>query len=245
MTAQRLGSLAFLLLLPGLGIAVGRLAPRVVQGPAPRNAQRLLLFAAAMLLSLPLVAVEGPGEFLPLAIADVVVLQLAYVGAALLGWLAFSGRLALVARTGRPIMAVIAAVAGFVALYALLTPLNITVHRLALGPERALVGLVMAVILLPFCFATGLLLRQGSTWRASLSSVAGHAILVGVLICGVLLEVTPFVVMLMIPMFVLLLVSFELIATGIYAASRNIATIAILEALFMGWIFAAILPLLA
>ncbi len=245
MQAQGWGSLAFLLFLPGLGIAVGRLATRVAEAPGGRVGKRLGLFAGALVVTLPLVAVEGPAEFLPLAVADTVVLHFAYAGGAILAWLAASGQLALASRTGRMVQCTIAAVIGFAAIYALFAPLSVTLHRMVLGPERALIAMFVALFLLPFCLASNLLLRQGSTLRATLASLGGHAIVVATLVFGALLQITSGIIFLMLPIFVTVLLSFEIVATGIYAASRNVTTIAILEALWLAWSFAALMPMLA
>ena len=245
MGAVLVGLLAFLVLLPGLGVVIGRFAPHVIKASGSRVFQRLGLFFAALVLTLPLVAVEGTAEFLPLAIADSVLLHFAYAGSAVLAWLALSGGLALVAKTGRTGLAVAAAALGFAVFYALLAPLGAASHRMALTPERTLVAFFAALLLFPFCLASGLLLRRGSTWVATLTSLGGHVIVVAVLVIGVLVQIMPGILFLMIPIFAVLLLAFEIVATGIYAASRNITTIALLESLFIAWVFSAVMPILA
>jgi hypothetical protein len=72
--------------------------------------------------------------------------------------------------------------------------------------------------------------------------VAGHVVLLAALVVGIVLEILPGVLGILLPILGGLLFSFELLATGIYAASRNIATIAVIESLWLAWFFAAVLP---
>ncbi|MFP6563243.1 MAG: alpha/beta fold hydrolase [Myxococcota bacterium] len=240
--AVQVGNLALTLLLPGLGIVLGRLAPRVAQTSSVRAGRRIGLFAAAFLVVLPLCAVPGAAEFLPLAVADSLVQLFAYAGVVVLAMLASRGDLALSSKTGRPLLALAVAGLGFAAIYAFTTPLNVAMHRLALGPERAVAFAMATLGLLPFCFGQGLLLRRGTTLQATLASVAGHVVLLAALVVGIVLEILPGVLGILLPILGGLLFSFELLATGIYAASRNIATIAVIESLWLAWFFAAVLP---
>ncbi|MFP8874693.1 MAG: hypothetical protein VCB42_09255 [Myxococcota bacterium] len=240
--ALGLGFLALLLVMPGIGGLVGRLSPHVAERPASGAFGRLAIFGAVLLFTLPLVALGEPGVLLGLAVADGVVAQFFYAGVILLAGLALGNRLGLAARVGRWNLAVAAAVVGMLAIYALLTPLGVAFHRMSLTPERALLGLLAALALFPFTLASNSLLRRGSAWVATLTVLLGRALLVVVLGIGIAMEIVPGVVALMLPMLAGFFVFFELVGVPVYVGSRNVVTVALLEALWLAWIFAAILP---
>jgi len=70
-------------------------------------------------------------------------------------------------------------------------------------------------------------------------------ILLATLLLGVASGVLSFVVVLMLPSLVLVFALFELLADGIYAASRNVAVIAVIDAAWLALVIATIMPVRA
>ena len=237
-----LGFLVLLFVFPGIGGVIGRLSPHVTERPASGVLPRLAIFSGALLLTLPLVALGEPGSLLNLAVADGVVAQLFYVGMILLVGLALGNRPSLGSRAGRWDQAFLAAAVGMIVVYALLIPLYTTQHRMSLTPERALLGLFTALALIPFTLSENVLLRRGSAWVSTLTILLGRAVVVVVLGIGVVTEIVPGVVGLMLPLLAGFFFFFEFVALPIYVGSRNVVTVSLLEALWLAWTFAAVLP---
>ena len=108
--------------------------------------------------------------------------------------------------------------------------------------SRLLVGMLFAVVLLPFTIAFQHLLRRGSLLQASLWSLAGRVLVLAAIVAGVQLGVIANVVMLVVPIVALLFAMFEVTAAAIYATSRNLALAALLEAGWLAWVMSVSLP---
>ena len=147
--------------------------------------------------------------------------------------------------SGATLGAVIAIYFGLSAQFALLLPLGVVVHRLTLTPERTLAFLAMGVALLPFSCAFQWLLRRGPPRRAALLSALGRVLVLAVLLLGVSTGLLSRVVVLMLPALALVFVLFELLAGAIYAGSRNVALIALIDAAWLALIVAAFMPMRA
>jgi hypothetical protein len=240
--AVGIGLLAFLLVAPGIGGLLGRLSPHVAERPASGALGRLLIVGAVLLLTLPLVGVGDPGVLLGLAVADSVVAQVFYAGLILLAALALGNHLDLGVRAGRWDLALAAAAVGVVVIYALSIPLSVASHRLNLTPERAFLAVLTALGLLPFALASNTFLRRGSAWMSTATVLLGRAVWIVILAVGALLGIIHGVVLLMLPILAGFFVLFEFVALPVYAVSRNVVTVALLEALWLAWIFAAVLP---
>jgi dienelactone hydrolase len=233
--------LAIVLVLPGLGLVVGRLAPRGMPLASDGRAVGLLALAAALLALLPLFSVGSPGAILSVEVGDVIVPYLALVGIALL-----TGR----ALVGAPDAGVfqdwrrtaLAAGVGLVGVYCLMFPLGVVVHRMTLTPERMLVFAASTAALLPFALAVQVLLRRGPPLTAGLFSLAGRVLVLVALVVGVALGVIERVVMLMVGPLALLALMAELLATSIYAASRNLGAIALIDAAWLAFVVASSMP---
>lgn len=237
-----LGLVAFLLVLPGLGDAVGRLAPKLAERPGGGATGRVALLGAALLATLPIVSVGDPARVLPMLVGNTVVLHLFAAGMAILGGLllakrfdASALRIGLSASFG-------AALLGLVAVYLLLTPFGVVLHSLGLTPERAIIALGSMVLVAPFQLVFHFLLRRGGVLGSAIASGIGRLLVIGVLVLAVSVGVLSGVVLLMLPVLVMLLVLFEIVASAIYARSRNYVVPAILESAWLAWIFAAVLP---
>ena len=114
---------------------------------------------------------------------------------------------------------------------------------MTLTPERTAVFAAATLCLLPFSVAFQWLLRRGTPVRAALTSLLGRLLVLATLVLGVTTGLLSFVVVLMLPALVLVFVLFELLAGSIYAASRNLAVIAAIDAAWLALIVAAIMPI--
>jgi len=235
--------LLLLLMLPGLGIVVGRIVEPVAKRPASGGGFGLLTLAIAMVATAPLVANGPPTALLPFDLGDVVIVQLLLTGLAVLTALAVRGELDLGAVFRGPAKLASGALLSTVAAYVLLQPLGIIAHSMALTPERV-IGFVLAALgLLPFSLAFQILLRRGSSAVACGFALAGRVLVIAALIAGVSAGVFSGVIALMIPAFAIAFLIFESLAFTIYATSGNLATIAVAEAAWVALIVASIMPM--
>jgi dienelactone hydrolase len=235
-------AVAFLLILPGLGQIVGRLVAPMPEPPVRSSAMGLLTLAAALAATMPLLAVGAPGVLLSVEVGDVVVSQFALCGIALLVLLWLQERIPAAALVAGPLSTILGASVAIIAVFALMAPLGVVVHRLTLTPERMLVFLLSALALLPFAVAFQLLLRSGRPLVASLAAVGGRALVLLVLVAGVRIGVMPWVLTFMLPALALAFCFIELLAASIYATSRNVAAIALIDAAWVALIVAVAMP---
>jgi len=232
---------AMLLVLPGLGVVVGRLVPAAEAFGESGRARGLGALAVALAATLPLLAVGSPGAILSLESADVIVSHLALAGIALLVMLVLMrAELAPVFR-GWP-RSLTGATVGLVGAYCLMAPTAEVLHGLVPTPERLLLFAVATLALLPLTLAFQVLLRRGPTLSASAFALAGRALILLALVAGVWLGILSPVVLLMLPGLVVVFVQAELLATPVYAVSRNLAAIAFLDATWLAFSMAASLP---
>ena len=244
LAAAALALLAFLLVAPGIGALAGRIAPPAPLVPATGGVARFAGLVAALLLSLPLAAGSVATAFLPLAVGQETTQLFLGAGLVLLVGLLVRGKLDLRRLVWRWPRALGAAALAGAAVAGVLTPLGVVAHRLALTPERAASAALLALLLFPLFLSLGVSLRRGSTGVALGASVAGRAALLGALVLGVGAGILPGVVSLMLPTLALCFVLIELVATPLYAASRNVLAIAALESAWLAWFQAATLPIL-
>ena len=243
-----LAGLALPLVLVGVGLAAGGLAPawprRGRAGAAP-----LAALAAGLALALPLVAVVPLASFLAMDVAEVLGALLFYAGLLLCAGLALRGTSLVPAPGGRLAggfaRSLAAAGAGFAAVYALLAPLGVLAHQLVPTPERALAALVLTALLTPFFLAFETLLRRGSPAAAAALGVAGKLLVLALLVAGVFAGIVPFVVMLLLVALLLVFLLAEIVATALYASSGNLLASALLQAAWLAWLIAATMPLRA
>ena len=230
------------LVLPGLGLAVGRLVPRPPPLPAGGRALGLAALAGALALCLPLLSPGALGAALPLEVADRVFAGLGLAGAALLALLAVARRdpVPLFPEWRR---ALPGAALGLAGVYALLQPLGVAVSPLLPTPERALVFALSTLVLLPFALAFQALLRRGPPLEASAFALAGRVLVLAALLGGVAAGVVGRVVVLMLPALALVFAMAEIAASAIYARSRNLVAIALLDASWLALVLVSSLPL--
>lgn len=234
---------AFVLVLPGVGLLVGRLVPRGRELPGDGRPLGLLALALAFSLSLPLLALGPPAAIVSLEVGDAIVSQFALAGIALLLAIGWRRPELLEGLWSRPLATLTGAAIGLVAVFSLMHPVTAVVHRLTLTPERmlafALAALGLVLLALPF----NLLLRRGGVASSTLFALAGRALIIAVLVAGVWLGVLHHVVLLMLPALAVVSFVFEALAASLYAASRNLLAVALIDAGWLALVFAAILPI--
>lgn len=243
LTAALVSALSLLLVLPGLGLVIGRLVRRLDERAAGSGARGLGLLAAALVATMPLLALDTPAAVLSIEVGDRVVSHFALAGIALLVFLALRGDSLLRGSLAEPGRIASGAILGAVAVYVFFLPLGAVVHRMTLTPERTAVFFAAWVLLLPFGVAFQCLLRCGTPARAALQCGLGRVLVLAVLVLGVNVGLLSGVVLLMLPAFALIFVLFELLSASIYAASRNLPVIALIDAAWLALVVAAVMPI--
>jgi len=164
-------------------------------------------------------------------------------GHAMMSWLAIAGGMLIVLlalrypedlrRLGNGVGAtVFAAALAFGAIVVINGAYDVALHRTSLTPERLLVTLVSSLLILPFFLSFELLLRRGSTPIATVFGSAGRVLILVTIVAGLGLGTIPFVLGLVLPLFVVLFLMFEVFAASVYSVSGNLLLIAIVEALW-------------
>jgi hypothetical protein len=205
---------------------------------------------AALLLTMPLMAVGAPG-LLPLS-EDSVVTGLALAGALLWATRWFALRQPQLAARGwfgegpwLPLRSVfVPGLAAAAALFVLLAPLGSVFHRLIPTPERLVLWAAITLLVLPFFAGFEQIVRRGRTWPALGWGVLGRALIVGIVALGVAAHVFPPVVAILIPIIVVLFVLLEIFGVPAYAAGANPALLAVVDAVFIAWVVAVAIPVI-
>jgi dienelactone hydrolase len=229
--------------LAGVGLALGSLVPawplREGGGWAALGGLGLALLAA-----LPLVAAAPLASFLGLEVADVLGGLLLGAGVVLCAAIELLGEPLVPEREGA-LRSVLVGAAGFGAVYALLAPLAGIAHDVTPGAARAGIGLVLALLLLPFFLGFEHCVRRGGAAASLAFGLAGRVLVLAVVALGIALGVVPFVVALLFVPLALVLLLGEVVAAAVHAAGGNRLTSAAFQALFLAWIVAATMPVRA
>jgi hypothetical protein len=114
---------------------------------------------------------------------------------------------------------------------------------MSLTPERCVVFVAATLGLLPLALASSGLLRCGGTAAAATGAVAGRVLVLLVLILGVRLGLLSGGVMFVVPSLLGIAVFVEVFAAPVYAASRNLVAIAVVDAAWLAFVVAAIMPM--
>lgn len=234
--------LALLLALPGLGIVVGRLVPTGPDLPERGRGAGLLGLAAALALTMPLLAVGTPAEIVSAEVADAVVAYFALAGIVLLVALRLRWPRLLEGLDRRPAAGLAGAAVAVIALFVMQQPFGVVMHRVTVTPERLAVFLMAGLGILPLTLALNLLLRRGAVVGATLFCVAGRLVVLGIVSVGVAAEVLPFVLVFILPTLALVWLLVEPLATAIYATSRNLLVIALIDAAWLASMTATAMP---
>ncbi len=129
------------------------------------------------------------------------------------------------------------------AIFVLMQPAAMVLHRITLTPERLAVFALTTLSFLPLAIAFNLLLRRGSVLSSSAFAVVGRFLILLVFVVGIELGVLSGVMLFMLPALVVIALVFELMAAGLYARSRNLLAIALIDAAWLALVTAAIFPI--
>jgi hypothetical protein len=234
--------IALLLVLPGLGLLVGRLVPYAGIWPGEGRVLGLAAVAAAFALTMPLLSTGIPGAILSVEVGDSMVSHFALAGIALLVAIHLLRPELLEGLPERPLAVLPGVAVGLVGLFLLMQPIGVVVHRATLTPERMLVFAAATLGLLPLTLAFNLLLRRGATASATLTALAGRVLVLLVLFAGVKAGVLDVVLLFMLPTLAVVYLLFEVLASALYAVSRNLLAIALLDAAWLAFVTAAVMP---
>jgi dienelactone hydrolase len=230
------------LVLPGFGLLVGRLTPTTEHLPPTRRASGLALLLGAFVATMPLASPGQPGAILSVEVGDIVVIHCALAGIVLLVTLHLRDRAQFASLFAMPGRSLLGAGIAMTGVYVLLQPLGTFVHRISLTPERVGVFVLATAGLLPFMLAANVLVRRGPPLSASLYAAGARVLFLLVMVAGVVAGVLPFVVILMLPALLGAFTLSEVLVASIYVASRNLLTIATIDAAWLALIVAAVMP---
>jgi dienelactone hydrolase len=235
-------ALAFAGVLPGLGLLVAWLAGRRDPLPAVRRGRGFAALALTLIAAMPLLATATPAEIVSAEVLDSVVAIFALAGVGLLLWIRWRepGLLGWVLR--EPSAPLLAAAFGVFAVFSLMSPFGVALHRVTLTPERMLVFAMAAAGLLPLSLGFACVVRRGPALGALLLGLAGRALIVLLLGAGIATGILPFVLVLMLPILCFAFALMELLAFFVYEGSRNLLAIALVDAGWLAAIAAAVMP---
>jgi dienelactone hydrolase len=244
LNVARLANLFFLILLIPLGRWTGSMAP---EWPAERSGPGgwigLAILGGALIAAMPLVATIAPTEFVPVLVGDRQISWFAVASLFAVATLIYlhGGEWERV-RAGAG-ATIFAALFAFAVIYACQVATSAQLHRNALTPERLMVLAMAAVLTIPFWMSFELLVRRGSTTKSTVIASLGRVTILALTAAGALLNVLPFVLLLVLPILAITFIAMEVFAASAYSASRNVAMIAVVETVWFAWLLAAINPI--
>jgi len=192
----------------------------------------LAALAIALLVAMPLNMTAPEASFLSIYDGHVVVSWLAIAGAMLLVGIAVLRPEELRRLSGGFGATLFAAAIAFGAIVVLSGAYDVTVHRPELTPERLIVMLLASFLMLPFFLSFELMLRRGATTMATVVSSIGRVIIVAAIAFGLWAGTIPFVLGLILPLFLVQFTMFEVFATAVYSVSSNLMLIAMVETIW-------------
>ena len=92
--------------------------------------------------------------------------------------------------------------------------------------------LASALLVLPFFVSFEVILRRGSTVMSTLLGSLGRVLIIISIVVGLGLGTIPFVLGLVLPLYVIMFVMFEVFAASVYWGSGNLLLIALVESLW-------------
>jgi dienelactone hydrolase len=232
--------LLFVLILPGLGEIMARIAPQTPLSTSGPSRWDLGMLSLILVGVLPLITLSPPGVLMGLTDADTNVTHIALSGVILLTGLILSGRVQQV--PDRIVRSLLAAAVSVIFFYALLGQVIAGLHGIGLTPEKAFLTTLGALCLLPFAWSFQLILQR-ERWAHSLMLrlVGRIAILVSVSV-GNALGIFDFSGVISLGMLAIAYVMVEIVLAAFYAISRNAVTGASFEALTVAWLLSVVLP---
>lgn len=234
----------FLLLLIAVGRLTGGFAETWPQRGTERAWHGLVLLAVALLVAMPLAGIAPMAAVLSMPVANEVVSWFLIAGLIMVAVLWNQASIEGPVRPARPQATLGAAALAFGLIAAMVVPLCVTQHRMALTPERLVTTVLATLMLLPFFYAFELIVRRGSGWQPVMLGLVGRAIIVGIAMFAVRVNAMPIVLGLLIGLFIIQFLLYELFANPAYHASGNLALIAIVESAWMAWLLCATMPMM-
>lgn len=229
-------------------MAVGRLTGGFVAAWPRLGVERawhgLLLLAATLLIAMPLAGLAPIAATLAMPVANEVVSWFLISGLVMIAVLWNRTPTVFAPALLRPRATLAAAALAFGLIAAMVVPLAVTQHRMALTPERFCMAVLAALMMLPFFYAFELIVRRGRGWQPIALGVSGRAIIVAMVAIAVKVNAMPIVLGLMIGLLIIQFVLYEIFANAAYYASGNLALIAIVESAWMGWVLCALMPII-
>jgi pimeloyl-ACP methyl ester carboxylesterase len=239
-----IAGILFLILLVPIGRTAGWLATEWAERPAGTDRWLgLAILAAALLVVMPLVANDAPASFLSLVIGGAEVSWFGAAGIVTIATLLIWGRLEWATFGVSTLRTLLAAALAFLAIYICQNSYLVTLHRLAMTPERLLAWILAAAMMLPFWFGFELLVRRGGMVMSTVLGSLGRGVIVAMLFAGVIAGVFPVVLFLIIPIIVIQFVGLEILAASAYSTSRNLLLIALIESAWFALLLAATNPI--
>jgi hypothetical protein len=232
--------LLFLLVLPGLGDIMARLAPARAPVEPVASFRDFGFLAISLLIALPLIRISPPGFLMGLSDADTNVSFLALAGIVLGVGLWLTGRIH-IARE-RLIISLSVAAICVLFIYALLGQVVSGLHGVGLTPEKALLTLLSTLCLLPFAFSFQSLFRRRHWGRALAARAGGRLMILLAVGVGNALGLFAFAGTIAFGMLLISYIIVEIVLTAYYANSENTLTGAGLEAMTVAWLLIVILP---
>jgi dienelactone hydrolase len=223
----------FILLLIPIGRVCAGLTTAWERRPADRTGWfGLGVLLIALFVAMPLNANEPQALFLSIVEGHIVISWLAVAGGLLIALLAvrYPDELR---RLGRGLGAtLLAAGLAFGAIIVLNGAYDVALHRTSLTPERLLVTVLAALLLLPFFISFEVILRRGGVAISTVLGVLGRVLILVAIGVGLQAGVMPFVLALVLPLLAILFMMFEVFAASVYSVSGNLLLIAIVESLW-------------
>jgi dienelactone hydrolase len=243
-TSNGIAAGLFLLLLIAVGRLTGGFAETWPQRGTAQAWHGLVLLAAALLIAMPLAGIAPMAAVLSMPVANEVVSWFLIAGLIMVAVLWNQASIEGPVGRARPRATLGAAALAFGLIVAMVVPLSVTQHRMALTPERLVMTVLATLMMLPFFYAFELIVRRGSGWQPVLLGLIGRAIVVGIAVLAVRVNAMPMVLGLLIGLFVIQFLLYELFANSAYHASGNLALIAIVESAWMAWLLCATMPMM-
>ena len=223
----------FIFFLIPIGRVCGKMAPLWERRPLDTTGWLgLIALVIALFVAMALNANAPQAEFLSIFEGHVIISWLAIAGGLLIALLAFQHPEDLRRLSNGVGPTLIAAAFAFGAIVIINGAYEVALHRTALTPERLLVTLASALLLLPFFVSFELIFRRGTTVMATVLGSLGRVLVIITIVVGLGLGALPFVLSLVLPVFVILFVMFEVFAASVYSATGNLLLIAVVEALW-------------
>jgi hypothetical protein len=235
----------YLLSLPGaaaaLGLAAGRIGPRVAESAQPSGMRSLAFLVAALVVAAPIALVVEPARFLGEGYDDVVSYLL--VAGVLLYLSAVRERTKRLPAKATLLRLVLAGLTSAAGLFLLLAPVGDVLHRIVPTPGRAGVAAIVTPLLAPFFVRSQSALRRGPLVRGATASILGHVVVLVALAAGVVTGVFPGVVGLALPLLAGVFALVEVFGAAAYSVTRDGVLVGVVESVWVAGLVAIAMPL--